>query len=259
MLLAIDVGNTNIVFSFFSGAEEVYTFRAASDRNKTADEYGLLLRQFFATNDIQVEALEGVVLASVVPTLTQAIERLCRRYLKKEVFVITSSEELGMPILLDEPAQLGADRLVNAIAAYEKYGGPLISIDFGTATTFECVSAAGEYLGGAIAPGLTLSVEALFNRTAKLPLVELTPPEHAIGKNTDECIRSGVVLGSACMVDSLIEEMWREMGGPCHVIATGGLSSQMASICRHIDQVDKGLTLYGLYLLWQRQQQKLQK
>lgn len=135
----------------------------------------------------------------------------------------------------------------------------MISIDFGTATTFECVSAAGEYLGGAIAPGLTLSVEALFNRTAKLPLVELTPPEHAIGKNTDECIRSGVVLGSACMVDSLIEEMWREMGGPCHVIATGGLSSQMASICRHIDQVDKGLTLYGLYLLWQRQQQKQQE
>ena len=253
MILAIDIGNTNIVFAFYEKDGTLQDiFRAESSRNKTSDEYGLLLRQFFLAANRSFQEVEGVVMASVVPSLTNAFSELSLRDLKQEPVVVTAECDIGMPNLLDEPAQAGADRIVNGYAGFLKYGGPLIVLDFGTAVTFDCISAAGEYLGGAIAPGLNLSVEALFHKTAKLPLVSLTAPRHAIGKNTDECIRSGVLLGSACMVDRLVEMMWQELGGSCTVVATGGLAEQMAQLCQHIDCVDVTLTLEGLYLIWRK-------
>jgi len=252
MLLTIDIGNTNVVFAFYQQGVQVDMFRAQSSRNKTADEYGLLLRQFFLATDHRFQEVEGIAMASVVPTLTKTFEELCQKYLRQDPLIVTEATDTGMPILLDDPKQVGADRIVNGVAGFAKYGGPLIVLDFGTATTFDCISAQGEYLGGAIAPGLHLSAEALFSGTAKLPMVSLTPPNRAIGKNTDECIRSGVVLGCAYMVDSLIEQMWRELGGPCTVVATGGLAGQMAEVCRHIDRVDPSLTMEGLHLIWQK-------
>ncbi len=252
MLLTIDIGNTNVVFAFYREGVQVDMFRAESNRNKTADEYGLLLRQFFLATGHCFQEVEGIAMASVVPSLTKTFDELCQKYLRQEPLIVTYATDTGMPILMDEPTQVGADRIVNGVAGFAKYGGPLIVLDFGTATTFDCVSAKGEYLGGAIAPGLHLSAEALFSGTAKLPMVSLTAPDRAIGKNTDECIRSGVVLGCAYMVDSLIEQIWRELGGTCTVVATGGLASQMATVCHHIDQVDTSLTMEGLYLIWQK-------
>lgn len=255
MLLVIDVGNTNIVFGLYDGKELVFDWRISSDKDRTSDEYGLLFDQIFRYNDISILDIEDVIISSVVPTLMHTLPATCMRYLNKEPIVIGPGVKTGMNIRYDNPKEVGADRIVNAVAAYEKYGGPVIIVDFGTANTFCFVNKEGDYLGGAITPGIRISSEALFLRTAKLPKVELLKPEKVIGKNTVSSIQSGVVNGFIGMVDHIIELMMEEMNvvhKDINVVATGGFSQLIASESKYIKKIDKMLTLDGLRIIYER-------
>lgn len=255
MLLVIDVGNTNIVFGLYEGDKLAFDWRISSDKDRTSDEYGLLFDQIFKYNNISVLEIEDVIISSVVPTLMHTLPATCMRYLNKEPIVIGPGVKTGMNIRYDNPREVGADRIVNAVAAYDKYGGPLIIVDFGTANTFCYVSKEGDYLGGVITPGIKISSEALFLRTAKLPKVELVKPEKVIGKNTVTSIQSGMVNGYIGMVDYIIEQMMKEMEvehKDINVVATGGFSQLIASESKYIKIIDKMLTLDGLRLIYER-------
>ncbi|OIQ59229.1 type III pantothenate kinase [Moorella thermoacetica] len=252
MLLAIDVGNTNIVLGIFAGHELKCHWRVASDRQKTADEYGLILRQLAHYQGLDLKEIQGVALASVVPTLTQVLTEMITSQLGRQPLVIGPGVKTGMPIRFENPREVGADRIVNGVAVYELYGGPAIVVDFGTATTFDAISEQGEYLGGAIAPGIGIATDALFARAAKLPRVELVRPPRLIGKNTVACMQAGIMYGFIGQVEGIITRMQAEMGGRAIVVATGGLAGLIGPEVNCIDRVDPMLTLEGLRIVYER-------
>jgi type III pantothenate kinase len=256
MLLAIDIGNTNVVLGVFDGTELVANWRLQTLRERTADEFGLLVTGLFARSGIDRSSVDGIVVSSVVPPLSGAVRGMVERYFGREALIVDPEENTGMPILYDTPADVGADRIVNAIAAYERFGRahrrPLIVCDFGTATTFDAISGAGEYLGGAICPGVTISADALFQRAARLPRVDVRKPSRVVGKTTVGAIESGLFWGYVGMVEGLIVRMRQELGGSAACVATGGLAPLMAPETTLIEHVDVNLTLEGLRLVWER-------
>lgn len=253
MLLAFDVGNTNIVLGVYEGKRLVNFWRLKTDAVKTSDEYGMMISQLFAHQGFKMADVSAVVISSVVPPIMYTLEHMTRKYLSCEPLIVGPGIKTGMNIKYDNPKEVGADRIVNAVAAYELYGGPLIIVDFGTATTFCAISANGDYLGGAISPGIRISMDALFERTAKLPRVELIKPETVICKNTISSIQSGVIYGYVGQVDYIVKRMKKEINDPgTKVIATGGLSKLIASESETIEVVNGLLPLYGLRIIHER-------
>lgn len=251
MLLVIDVGNTNIVLGAFDGARIAHHWRI-STVSRTTDEMGLLFLQLLEHDGVAKGALAGAIISNVVPSLLYTVEKACRRYLGLEPLVVGRGMRTGMRVRTDNPREVGADRIVNAVAALDEHPAPLVLVDFGTATTFDCVSAEGDYVGGAIAPGLRISADALFERTAMLPRVELERPPKAIGTNTIRSMQSGLFWGYVGLVDGLARRCKEELGGEPRCIATGGLANLVGRAATEIDLVDEFLTLKGLRLLWER-------
>jgi type III pantothenate kinase len=252
MLLAIDTGNTNTVLGTFDGETLTHHWRLATRIDYTSDELGVILTGLFAGAHVRLDQLDSVVISSVVPGLNQALADMSSRYLGLEPLMIGPGVRTGMQIRYDNPREVGADRIANSVAAFSKYGGPAVVIDFGTATTFDAIGVNGDYLGGAIAPGIRISMDALFNRAAKLPRFELAVPpglEGVIGKNTVESMQSGFIFGFAGQIDGIVGRMRDELGGTCRVIATGGLAALIATHAAVIEVVDDNLTLDGLRLL----------
>ncbi|HSB61326.1 MAG TPA: type III pantothenate kinase [Vicinamibacteria bacterium] len=251
-LLTIDVGNTNTVLGVFEGGRLRVHWRLTTRREQTADEYGILVRNLFAASGIAPEGIEGVALSSVVPPLTPVLVTLARQYLSLEAMVVEPGVRTGMPILYEPPGDVGADRIVNGVAAFSAYGGPVIVVDFGTATTFDVVTRKGEYVGGVICPGIGISADALFQRAARLPRVDVRHPGRVIGRSTVGSIQSGIYFGYAAMVEGLIARIRAELGEPARVVATGGLAETLAGDIPSIEAVDPVLTLTGLRLIWER-------
>jgi len=258
MLLAIDVGNTNIVLGVFDGANLVVTWRLLTLRERTADEVGLMVAGLFAHEKIDLKRIDAVVMSSVVPPLTPIMRGMSRRYFDRDPLIVDPTSNAGMPILYEHPADVGADRIANSIAAYERYGResrtPLIVADLGTATTFDAVTAAGEYLGGVICPGPQIAAEALFQRAARLPRVDVRKPKHVIGRTTVGAIESGLFYGYLGMVEGLVKRMTEELGGRATAIATGGLASLVAPETTIFVAVEPDITLIGLRIVWERNQ-----
>lgn len=253
MILTMDIGNTNIKTALFEGMNTVEYWRVSTNRDMSSDEYGILLLNLFAHKGIRAEQVEGIMISSVVPQINFTIEHMCRTYFKMEPRIIGPGIKTGINIKYENPRELGGDRIANAVAAYELYGGPCITIDFGTATSFGAISAKGEFLGGAICPGLKLAAEALTERAAKLPRFELAKPDSVIGKNTVTNMQAGIVYGYIGQVNYLVERMKRELGAPdAKVIATGGLAVLVAEESSAIDVMDGLLTLKGLSLIYQK-------
>ena len=252
LLLTIDLGNTNTVLGVFEGAELRAHWRLATRREQTADEYGILVRNLFMSSGLVPTAIEGVALASVVPPLTPVLVALSKQYLDLEPLVVEPGVRTGMPILYEPPSDVGADRIVNGVAAFAAYGGPVIVVDFGTATTLDVVTRKGEYLGGVICPGVGISADALFQRAARLPRVDLRSPGKVIGRSTVGSIQSGLYFGYSSMVEGIIKRIRTELGEAARVVATGGLAETLAGEIPSIEAVDPVLTLTGLRLIWER-------
>ncbi len=252
-LLAVDVGNTNVVLGAYQGSKLLATWRTATDAERTEDELAITIEALLAREDLALDDVEAMVLGSVVPSLTLAFERLADRYLDHRVLIIGPGVKTGVRLRVDNPAEVGADRIANTLAAHSRFGGPAIVVDFGTTTNFDVVSAEGDFLGGSFAPGLEVAAEALFSRAARLFRVPLTPPPAAIGKNTADCLRSGLVFGYVGLVEGLLERLIAELGHQVtpRVIATGGLAPTIAPHIAAIERTDEDLTLEGLRLLWQ--------
>jgi type III pantothenate kinase len=249
VLLAVDVGNTNTVLGLYDGTRLVHHFRISTNRQSTADEMSELMTSLLERRKIDVSRIHGCVLASVVPQLNRIVVEACTRGLGTPPIVITGTSPTGMPVRVDNPAEVGADRIVNAVAAWHRHKRALVVVDFGTGTTFDAVSANGEYLGGAIAPGIDISMDALFSRAAKLPRVELKPPPSVIGRNTVHALQSGLLFGYAGLVDAIVARMQNELGANTHVVATGGLAFLFPGVAATISDVDEFLTLDGLRIL----------
>jgi type III pantothenate kinase len=252
MLLVIDVGNTNISFGILDGAELKEHVRCESARSRTADEYAVFLRSIMQLRGVDAAAIDSAIVASVVPTLTDTMIGLVRRAFGREPLVVGPGIKTGMSILYENPREVGADRIVNAVAAYEWAKGGVIVVDFGTATTFDCVTPKGEYLGGVITPGVQISAEALFSRAARLHRVELALPPKVVGRNPVHSMQSGIVYGYAGLVDGLCARLKKELGYPCRVVATGGLARLIAPQTEAIEEVDDDLTLTGLRIIYER-------
>ena len=258
MLLAFDIGNSNTVLGVFRDGELLTNWRIETDSHKSADEYGMLVSQLFAYDKLDMDDVDDIIISTVVPSVLYTLEHMSMKYFGCKPIVVESGVKTGLIIKYDNPKQVGADRIVNAVAAVHKFGGPLIIIDFGTATTFCAVTDKAEYLGGTIAPGLKISSEALFEKTAKLPKVELDEPGHTICRNTVESMQSGLIYGHMGLVEFMVREMKKELSEICgadkpiKVIATGGLASMIAGGVDCIDEVDKMLTLEGLEVIYQK-------
>jgi type III pantothenate kinase len=252
MLLVIDVGNTNTVIGVYDGQKCLGVWRIRTVANATADEYRMTLNNLTSMEGLGSLTIDGVIISCVVPTIVTALEELCRSFLKLEPLFVGPGIKTGMPIRYDNPREVGADRIVNAVAAFEKYRCELIAVDFGTATTFDYINAAGEYEGGIIAPGVRISAEALFQRASKLFRVELAAPEKVLGKDTASAIQSGIVYGYASLVDGILERMFEQLHSRPKVIATGGLARIIAAETKLLTEIDDNLTLEGLRILYDR-------
>lgn len=252
MLLAVDVGNTHTVLGVYQGERLARHWRLLTDTHRTADEYGVLLRGLFAAAGIETSQVQGVIAASVVPPMNEVIDELCRAFFGQPPLAVGPGIRTGMPILYDNPKEVGADRIVNAVAAYDRTHGPCIVVDFGTATTFDYVTAKGEYAGGVIVPGIGISLDALFTRTAKLPKVELVRPPRVVGRNTTHAIQAGVIFGYVALVDGLVTRIRQENEPGARALATGGLAPLIVPESSTIEAVDEFLTLDGLRIIYSR-------
>lgn len=253
MLLAIDVGNTGTVMGVYQGSELTWHWRMATRRERTADELALLFGGFLGQQGLSFShQITGVAIASVVPDQTTALREMVHRYFYFDPIVVEPGVKTGIAVLTDNPKEVGADRIVNALAAHTKFGGPCLVVDFGTATTYDAISERGEYLGGAIAPGIGISATALFTATARLPRVELSEPRSIVGRNTVESIQSGLLYGTAAEVDGMVVRMQKELGGHATVVATGGLATVIAPFCETIAEHEPWLTLEGLRLVYEK-------
>lgn len=257
MLLALDVGNTNTVLGLYKlaageSAEFVADWRITTTRHQTIDEYGILFRNLFALRGLEASTVSGIIISSVVPPLDSTLRQVCERYFHVKPLFVEPGIKTGLPIMVDNPTEVGADRIVNCVAAYEKFGGPCIVVDLGTATTFDVVSKKGEFIGGAIAPGLGISADALFARAARLTRVDIRKPSKIIGTNTTDNLQSGLYYGYIGLVDGILEKMVSELGPETKMVATGGLAKLMASGSKYINAVDDMLTLDGLRIIYER-------
>jgi type III pantothenate kinase len=263
MLLVLDVGNTNTVLGVFEAAPGgdgtqygplIAHWRVSTTKSQTVDEYGVLFRNLFAMNGLEVSSVQGIVISSVVPPLDSTLREVCEQYFQSRPLFIEPGVKTGMPVHYDNPAEVGADRIVNSVAAFEKFGGPCIIVDFGTATTFDVVSKKGEYLGGVITPGIGISADALFARTARLPRVDVRKPPRVLATNTVNSVQSGLYYGYLGLIDGILERLIAELGEQPTVVATGGLASLMGSGSKYIGEIDDLLTLAGLRIIYERNQ-----
>jgi len=251
LLLVLDVGNTNTTLGVYDGAQLRHSWRLTSERHRTVDEYGIMCRTLLLLAGVESGAIKSIAVSSVVPPLDFTLHKMAEVYFGVRPLFVNPANA-GMPVLYDDPAEVGADRIVNAVAAFAKYGGPCIAVDFGTATTFDAISAAGEYLGGIIYPGIQISADALFQRAARLRNTQIRRPERVIGTNPAASIQSGLYYGNISLVDGVIERMLEELGGAARVIATGGLAPLISRGSRLIEAVDADLTLEGLRIIHER-------
>ncbi|GAC42477.1 type III pantothenate kinase [Paenibacillus popilliae] len=254
MILVIDIGNTNIVLGVYEGDRLLDNWRLSTSRQSTTDEYGVMIYNLFTMTKLSVKDIEGVILSSVVPPIMNTMEMLCKKYLNKVPLIVGPGVKTGVNLRIENPREVGADRIVNAVAAIEWYGGlkPLVVVDFGTATTFDVIDVKCNYIGGAIVPGIGVSTEALYQRAAKLPRIELTKPRSVIGRNTVHSMQAGIIFGYAGQVDGIVDRITNELGAEPTVIATGGMAELIASESRTIDTTNPLLTLEGLRLIYNR-------
>jgi type III pantothenate kinase len=252
MILVVDVGNTNIVLGLYQGRTLTHHWRLSTNRSSTVDEYGILISNLFQLAGVRAEQIKGVILSCVVPPIMSTLEQLFVKYVGKEALVVGPGIKTGLNIRYENPREVGADRIVNAVAGIEQYGTPLVVVDFGTATTFDYIDASGAYLGGAIVPGIGISAEALYQRAAKLPRIELSKPKTVIGRNTVAAMQAGIIFGYAGQVDGIVRRICKEFNVQPRVIATGGLADLIAGESETVEKVDPLLTLEGLRIVYER-------